>query len=392
MKIKFTYIILFFILGIQVLKAQIHEIPFQLKNDIILIEVNINDNTQNHTFVFDTGASYDVLDTEVAKSLGLKPDYKQEASGAGGITSVDIVLNQKLNLGNTISLDISNLILVDLTRLKNKLERNFDGIIGYSLLRNYITKIDYDYKLIQFFEKLNEVKTEGYSRIPFQFKGGIPIPQFDISLTLNNNENYTGTIFFDSGAALTLSINTPYNKRYKLNEKVERSIISETENLSSKSISEDIAIKSLDIGAFTLEDMVISLANDKEGVSSYKDYLGILGAKVISRFNIILDYTDYNIYLKPNDNFSKKFEFPLSGIKLKKEDGVIVIGRVQKNSMAYDKGVLKGDKLISVNDITTDDIEKYRELLKQEGQSCKLVLIDGEGKRKEVNIELKRLL
>lgn len=385
-----VFIVLFF--GTEGLKAQILEIPFQLKNDIILIELQINDHTGSHTFVFDTGASYDVLDVEVAKSLGLKPDFKQEARGAGGTSTVDIVLDQKFVLGKGVSVASPNLVLVDLRKLRRKLEKNFDGIIGYSVLAKYITQIDYDQKKIRLFERIQDVNTAGYTRIPFQLSGGIPIPQFDIAMTLRNNETYKGPVFLDSGAALTLAVNTPYNKKHRLDEKAGKSILSETQNLNSTSISENIAIQSMTIGDYTLGEMVISLANDQDGVSSYKGYLGILGARVISRFNLVLDYAASHLYLKPNGNFSKAFEFPVSGITLIQESGSILISRVQEVSPAYQNGVREGDRLISINSTPAGDIETCRQLLKEEGKVCRLVLEDREGQRKEVTIKLERLL
>ena len=62
--------------------------------------------------------------------------------------------------------------------------------------------------------------------------------------------------------------------------------------------------------------MMISISHDKNGVSSYENYLGILGGEVISRFNIILDYSTSTLYLKPNNTFNNSFEFPMSGLEL----------------------------------------------------------------------------
>jgi hypothetical protein len=385
-----TFFVLY--LGLGKIAAQIAEIPFDLKNDIILIELKVNDHESPKAFVFDTGASYDVLDKGVAASLGLKANYKQEARGAGGAQSVDIVQNQRFMFNNLVVAENSNVVLLDLSRLRRKLERNFDGIIGYSLISKHVTKIDYDNQKILLYNNIQEVNTDSYTRIPFQFMNGIPIPQLDITITLKNNHKYHGTVFFDSGAALTLSVNTPYNKRHKLNKKVNRLLVSETENLNSKSISKDITIKSMTLGGYNLDEMVISLANDKEGVSSYKGYLGILGAKVISRFNFILDYSSSTLYIKPNAKFSEPFEFPLSGLTLKKDNGNIVISRVQENCEAWQKGVRQGDRLVAINSITGKDIDFYRELLKEEGKTCRLVLIDSTGKSKEAHITLKRLL
>jgi hypothetical protein len=391
MKTIITTLLLTFIISISS-NAQIEEIPFELKNGLIFLRVNINDDSKARTFVFDTGATSDLLDSTTASKLGLKANYKQDVSGAGGKKSYDIILYQKLTLQNKIEIDSTHLVISDLTKLKDKLERDFDGIIGYSLLKRYITKIDYESQKILLYNKIKSVDTMGYTAIPFEFTNGIPIPQFDISVTLNNGESFTGRILFDSGAALTLLINTPYNEKNKLSQKAGKSLISDFENLNNKSISEDIAIKSMNIGGYNLSEMVISIANDKDGVSSYEDYLGILGGKVISRFNLIIDYSSSLLYLKPNNKFGESFEFPLSGIRLKKVDNSIIIDRIEKTSSAYKKGIRKGDKLISINKDSSGDIENYRELLRNEGEKVSLVIINSGGKTKKIKIKLTRLL
>lgn len=391
MKQIITTLSLVFIISVH-LNAQIAEIPFELKNDLILLKVYINDDSEDKTFIFDTGATSDLLDSTTADKLGLKANYKQDVSGAGGAKSYDIILYQKLTLQNKIEIDSTHLVLTDLTRLKDRLERNFDGIIGYSLLKKYITKIDYENQKILLYNKIENIDTKGYKTINFKFENGIPIPQFDISITLRNGETYTDKILFDSGAGLTFLINTPYNENHKLSEKAGKSLISKSENLHGESISEDIAIQSMNIGGYELDEMVIGIAHDKDGVSSYENYLGILGAKVISRFNLVLDYSTSTLYIKPNKAFSKSFTFPVSGIKLKQIIGNILIDRAEETSSAYKKGIRKGDKLISINKDSSGDITVYSDLLTKENEKVCLTIINSEGKTKKIKFKLKRLL
>ena len=386
-------IILLFALIISInSNAQIAEIPFELKNGLILLDVTINDNTEANTFVFDTGATSDLLDSTTANKLGLEANYKQDVSGAGGTKSYDIILNQKYKLQNKIEINNTHLVLTDLTKLKERLERNFDGIIGYSLLKKYITKIDYENQKIFLYNKIENVDTEGYKTINFEFENGIPIPQFDISITMRNGETYTDKILFDSGAGLTLLINTPFSEIHKLSEKAGKSLISKSENLHGESISEDIAIQSMNLSGYELNDLVVSIAHDKNGASSYENYLGILGAEVISRFNIVLDYSSSTLYLKPNNSFSKSFEFPLSGIRLKKVDDNVIVDRVEETSSAYKQGIRKGDELIYINKDSSGNIKTFRKLLKKEGDIISLTTINSKGETKKIKIKLNRLL
>jgi hypothetical protein len=82
MKTIITTLLLTFIISISS-NAQIEEIPFELKNGLIFLKVNINDDSKARTFVFDTGATSDLLDSSTASKLGLKANYKQDVSGGG---------------------------------------------------------------------------------------------------------------------------------------------------------------------------------------------------------------------------------------------------------------------------------------------------------------------
>ena len=110
MKPIITTLLLAFIISIR-LNAQVAEIPFELKDGLILLKANINDNKEANTFIFDTGAISDLLDSTTANKLGLKANYKQNVSGAGGTKSYDIILYQKLTLQSKIKIDGTHLIL-----------------------------------------------------------------------------------------------------------------------------------------------------------------------------------------------------------------------------------------------------------------------------------------
>lgn len=375
------------------LYAQIAEIPFEVKdNGHIYVKVKVNDSNEVLHFVFDTGATSDLLDTEISKVLGLKADYQQSVQGAGGSKTYDIILNQQLTLEQGITISNTNLVLTDLSRFHELSDKGFYGIIGYSLLRKYITKIDYSNKKLVLYKKLGDVDLSSYTAIPFEFGNGVPIPQFKISIALNNGETFTGNIFFDSGAGLTLSVNTPFSKKHKLQQKANKSIISKSQNLSRTSVSERIAIKSLQIDKFRFENLTVTLSDDTAGVSAYKNYLGIMGAKIIQRFDIVLDYSTKTLYLKPNAKFNDMFEFPVSGIRLKRVDNKIIVDNVVESSPAYKSGLRKNDQIITINDISSNLVRIYRNMLKKEGKEVTIKVLKPTGETKIYTVKLIRLL
>lgn len=376
------------------LEAQVAEIPFELEdNGHTILKVKVNDISEVLNFVFDTGAMTDLLNASVAEKMGLKANYQQPVSGGGGTKTYDFILSQKLVLQNNIEVENTNILITDLTQLSSIADRDIDGVMGYSLLKDYFTKIDYDSKKLLLYEKMEDIDLTGYKAIPFQFKNGITIPQFDVSMTLNNGEKFTGLVLFDSGAgSFTLWINTPFSRTNQLSKKAVKSIITQSQNLTKKSSLEEIAIKSVDIAGFTLEELTVFLSDDELGVSSYEGYLGLLGAGIIKRFNVILDYDAKTLYLKPNKNFKSNFVFPSSGIRLKRADNKILIYSVDKTTPAYKMGIREGNEIISVDGDISGSLKIYNRLLRREGAEVSLKILHADGEIKTHKLKLMRLL
>jgi hypothetical protein len=385
-------LILLLLVVCNTLNAQVATVPFELYRDnTILLKLPINDRKDTLTFFFDTGATTALLDSATATKIGLVSDYEQNVNGASGSKTYKVVLNQSVRMGN-IKIGETHFVLENLSRLQKTLGRKFDGIIGYSILKSYKTKINFDKSEIELYQFTDVADTVGYHKIDFKFNNNITIPQIPITIELNNGKTYTDLAFFDSGAGLTFLMNTPFKEKNNIVQDIGKILVSSSQNLSAKALTQIALIKSLQIGAFKFGENCISLSSDLSGVSSYKNYMGILGADIINRFNIILDYSTKKIFLKPNHLFDNKFVFPVSGIKLKKENDEILISEVIEASEAYRKGLRENQKIISINHHKTLDIETYRKLLKEENTTVKIEYLSESKTSKKIKLRLKRLI
>ena len=378
-----------FLMGLFEVQAQDVTLPFELyENKYILIKLPTEKDSL--TFYFDTGATTTLLDKETAGKFGLKANYQQKVSGAGGEKIYDVVLNQKIFLTKDKSIDGVHFVLEDLSRLKSLLEKPFDGIIGNDIIKNYVTKIDFKKKQIELYKDSMPEK-EGFTGISFNFKNNIPIPQFPITVEMDGGWKFSGDVFFDSGAGLSLLFNAPFVEENFLTYKLGKSFVTDSNNLSNKTKTINTKIKRIKLGSFTFDNVPVALSSDKEGVSSYKEYLGILGSEIINRFDIILDYKDMILYVKPNHLYNNKFEIPVSPIKLKKSENGILISSVVENSEAEKLGLKEGQKIISINGKVTNDIAVYRKMLSQKNKNVVIKYLDGE-EEKKIKLKLKELL
>jgi Aspartyl protease len=391
--IKFIITIAIFLFSIMDINAQITEIPFELlDNKSVFIKLPINDSKESLKFYFDTGATNVLIDSTVAKKMNLISDYQQDVGGAGGSKKYQLVLNQKINITNIKSIDSIHFILDDLTRIKKSINKNFDGIVGYSILKDYKTKIDFDKKIMQLYNFNEDIDLKGYKAIAFTFDNNITIPQFPITIKLKNGKNFFGKILFDSGAGLTLLINTPFKNENNLIKNIGKTSKTTSDNLSKTSVLENAVIESIQIGDFKFDDCPIKLSSDTDGVSSYKNYLGILGNEFINRFNLVLDYSKQKMYLKPNSLFKNKFEFPVSGIKLKSENKEIIVSDVDAESEAFRLGLRVNFKIVSINNLENKDLKFYNELLKNENKIVKITFLNDNSELKTIKLKLRRII
>ncbi|HFK5529343.1 TPA: aspartyl protease family protein [Elizabethkingia anophelis] len=394
-KSKKVHLLLAFLSVICIYAQQI-KLPFKLSKDnrSIFIKLPVENQKDSLLFFFDTGAATTLLDKNIAKKYNLKAKYKTEVSGAGGKKIYDVLTNQKIFLDRNHSIDSTNIVLDDLSRLNALFEEKFDGIIGAAILKKYLTKIDFESHTINLYKFDEFSDYTGYEKLPFEFYSGIP--KLPITFELKNREKFSGDILFDSGAGLSLFVNTPYKEKNKLLDKIDKKITFASNNLSNKTNYEKGLIKSITLGNTTFENknLDISLASDKEGVSSAEDILGILGSEIIYRFNIILDYKNKNIYLKPNYLFHKNFEESVSPVSLKYSDDrkEIIISNVLQNTDAYKKGLREGQRMISINNIQNKNIHFYSQILKQKNKKVLIKYTDSDNKVKSIRFKLKKLL
>ncbi|HAA14830.1 MAG TPA: hypothetical protein DCE41_25335 [Cytophagales bacterium] len=371
--------------------AQVVTLPMEKVSDLMFIDLKVNGEAA--TFVFDTGATMPVMDTELAEAMGWEADQATSVQGAGGSSTLQLLSDQEFELGGTVTLPKTQVVLRDLTDLEESIGREFDGIIGYNILVHYLTLLDFETPQMILYDRATSAASisEGYTRVKFNFGRGIPIPQFKVSLTLTNGETVKGPILFDSGAGSSLIVNRPFHRKHQMLDKAEAHSTTRSTSLTTQSPSYNIAADKLSFAGFEVSDLPVRLSGSQQGVTNYDGYLGLLGAEVINRFQVVLDYDNKTLYLKPNVHYQDSFDFPLAGFGLKwKQDGVEV-GFVVPDSQAEQEGIVEGMRVLSINGETYAGLEEYRELLKQEGEDVTLVVSD-EGKEKTVVIRLKRLI
>jgi len=313
------------------LQAQIAKIPFETSGTHMYIKVQTG-KSDTLRFVFDTGATGGTIDSAKAEKSGISKENRRPVlvAGSGGSKNYDMAVDQTLKL-DKFEIKHVNLVLVNLTSLSTSTGLRLDGIVGYEILNQYVTQLDFDHKKLLLYDKITSVDTNGYTAIPFEFSKQIMIPRFPISITLANGDTFTGKVMFDTGNAFPLIVSTPFSKYHDFNSKLGATSITGGRGVNAVTQDQLATIKSMSFNGFAFGPMGIRLTvNDK---AEPKDgYLGILGMEIIKRFNVILDYANKKIYLKPNKAYNEAFSQERPKENLEKESKAFL----EKNKTAHD--------------------------------------------------------
>jgi hypothetical protein len=150
--------------------AMITRFPFyQLGGGIIILQGLLSGKTDTLNFVLDTGSGGISLDSGTVDRLKLPSTPSGRIiRGLNGLRQVNFVLRQTLRLPG---LEVENLDfhVNDYELLSRVYGLRIDGIIGFSFLRRYIVKVDFEQEML-------EVFTPGSLKYP---RGGYLLkPQF----------------------------------------------------------------------------------------------------------------------------------------------------------------------------------------------------------------------
>ncbi|SMD34826.1 Aspartyl protease [Reichenbachiella faecimaris] len=364
-------------------------IPFELFGDHIIIQLSV-DGSEPLDFIFDSGDGITVIDEEIAEQLHL---VKEKVVLNQGTVTGALIKHNKLEIGDYLLEKNIKVYSTDLDHLEISLGRDFDGIIGYDLLHHHAVRIDYDNMKFEIYEHGQHPKKGE----PIPFKLNTAIPTIEGNVVLNNGEPHPGTFFVMTGAGTTLDFNSPYAKKYDVIHKT-----GEHYFYYVKSISQDETkhyegmVKSFTFGKQKLDDLPIGISQAKSGTQAHEKVSGILGNKILSRYNMIFDLPAKLIYMEKNKNFDDHFTVNCSGIdiQLSKDKMKVLIHQVFEGSVAEAVGIQVNAELVSINGkaaLSEIDFPGIQKALVQPGKTAKLV-VNQNGEEKSVNLALQPLL
>ncbi|MBF9221344.1 pepsin/retropepsin-like aspartic protease family protein [Hymenobacter ruricola] len=247
-------------------------IPFVLgTNNAIHLQGKLNGSAPLD-LVFDTGANMGVLSEEGAKKgARLAGDHENVFELSG------------------IQLKNSPAIFVDYHG-----GTKADGVLGYNAFEDKIVEINYD-RHVLVISSTARPETNGYAALPMQWRGQNLFVEGSL---LVRGKPHPGLFLFDTGSKWALSLTKAYCAKEQLYGQMTELGTREGRGVNGKTIeSRTVRLPALQLGELTLPNVPIDLEQPGEGQGLA---FSLLGNDVLKRFNVVLDYQNDVIYLRPN--------------------------------------------------------------------------------------------
>lgn len=386
-----------FALGLLVLSIQVYSqkplasATFELFGDHIFIKLSV-DGSEPLDFIFDSGAGYTAIDFEAAKKLKLNLSHKESIAGAQGTIRGATIKHNYIMMGD-IKLE-SNVTIeaFDLQHLAISIGRPIEGIIGYDLLKHHVTRLNYDDMLLEIYPEDSYPKKG--EMVIVKLHNAIPV--IDAEVTLNNEETITGTFYMNTGAGTSLDFNTPFansNNIIKKTGKHYSYLVKGVENTETKHYEGRIKMFNADF--YDFNNVPVGISQAQGGLQGDKKISGIIGNRILNRFNITFDYANEVLYMEPNAMINRKFAVNCSGLDVQMSDDMtrVFVHQVQEDGPAKSAGIQTDDELISVNGkmVSNMTLAEIKDILRLPEEDAVLEVKSGESVKK-ITLDLEKLL
>jgi hypothetical protein len=346
-------------------KTKKGDIHFEMIHNLIIIPVFIN-GSDTLKFILDTGVSHTMI-TSMKGAHNTSFNFAREIElfglGSGREVKAYHSFGNVIELPGVVGFNHNVIILKeDFDFLSQSLGTQIHGLIGYDVFDGFTVEIDYKAQKITLYDpkfytkRVREKFVKKFEPIPLTidrrkpFVKGVVIDE--------NNEEREATFLIDCGASHALSLFKTENNKLEVPGQSLYTYI-------GAGLGGDIygyigRVKRFRIGDYNFKKPIATFP-DEESVpvtEGEEDRGGSIGADIIKRFDVVIDYRGEEILLKPNEFYKDEFKYNLSGIDLTTplpDVPLFQVAKIRKGSPAWIAGLEVGDQIVNINGIETSE-------------------------------------
>jgi predicted aspartyl protease len=270
------------------------------------------------------------------------------------------------------------------------------GLIGFNLFKDYIVEID------NINEKISLFKPEFYKYrdrkndiiLPLHFDGNKPFVR--TTIVTDEMAEVPVKLLIDTGASDAIWLSEKSDERIKLPQ-------NHIETFLGRGLSGDLygvkgRIDGIWVGPLVLPKPIVAFPNSEliDQLISSNDRNGTIGAEILRRFQVTIDYRNSRLTLRPTNKVREDFNYNMSGMEITNPMPglpIFTIAEIRENSPAYFAGLKENDQILTINSSNHRDLELNDiNLLLQSKENKKIkIKVLREGEEFKTTFELKKM-
>jgi hypothetical protein len=258
-------------------------IPLEFHEDLPYLQIKVND-AEPAWFIFDSGASANVVDKGHAKTFGVAITGGRKGQGAGAGT-VDFLFGKgvRYTVGG-LSLTVDQSYVIDLSGVSTPKDRKLAGLLGYDFLQRYVVALDYEKSLLHVYEPKTYAYRGPGQALPLAFTKKLPYVKGTI-LVPGLSPSADREWLVDTGSGDTVN-----------DELLARSTGEKKEVTGGRGLGKEFQVwqaqaERVELGRYHLQKVT--------GVSGGMK----IGSGLLRKFTVIFDYPGKRMILEPNGRY-----------------------------------------------------------------------------------------
>jgi len=371
--------------------ASARNIKFEIINNLPVVQARVN-NSDPLWFIFDTGATNTVIDTNRAAALGLNASGKIVGNGSAGQAEAQRVRNVTIQFpGFQVARLTIYTLPIDFFSAHFGIP--ISGIIGNDIIGRVVAEIDYEKQELSFYDGASYQPESGGEVFPMTLQDRLPMIQASFELA---NRKFSGTFEIDTGSTGAVEINTPFVRRHNLLTLAKRSKKERLGGVGGTAEAMTTRLDSVALGKFRFPNSIGKLSLATQGDNSSRHYDGLLGGQIFRRFKLVVDLSRRRITFQPNSSLNEPFEADMSGLELVADGddlATYTIDDLEPGTPASEAGIKGGETLLAIDERPASQfsLEEIRRMFMYDGREYDLTL-KREAETIRVKLKLRRLV
>lgn len=328
---------------------------FKSASNLIIIPVLINE-SDTLNFILDTGVRFPII-TELPfvnkLSLNLMRPVSIKGLGEGDGLTAYRSGNNTMKIDGLVAWNQEvHMILNDNFQISQIIGIPVHGLIGFDLFKDFVVEIDYNR------EKVTVIKPEHYNErirnkdiiMPLHFEHNKPFVR--TTIMTDKGEEVPVKLLVDTGASDAVWLSTKSDDRIGLPKK-------NIETFLGKGLSGDLygtkgRIGGIWVGPLVLPEPIVAFPQNEmiEQLIVANDRNGTLGAEILRRFHVTMDYPNHQLRLRSTSKVNDEFNYNMSGLEVSNPMPglpIFTINNIREDSPGFHAGLKENDQILSVN-------------------------------------------